>query len=110
MIYSPIPSLILTIDFMCFPLTCSHSPFLHPAAFSFFAFCEYLIASANMGFHWTCTLDFPTEDFLIANGTDGIRQLYADQFKCKETEDTNGGSVNREEGQQSGATTVKKDL
>lgn len=60
-------------------------------AFSFFAFCEYLIASANMGFHWTCTLDFPTEDFLIANSTDSIRQLYEGQFKSDDTTSKGGG-------------------
>lgn len=49
-------------------------------AFSFFAFCEYLIASANMGFHWTCTLDFPTEDCIIANCTGEIRALFERQF------------------------------
>lgn len=37
-----------------------------------------------MGFHWTCTLDFPTEDLIIANRTEAIRQLYEDQFVSKD--------------------------
>lgn len=35
-------------------------------AFSWFAFCEYIIASANMAFHITVILDFPTENLIIA--------------------------------------------
>lgn len=37
-----------------------------------------------MGFHWTCTLDFPTEDFLIANCTGAIRQVYERQFVSRD--------------------------
>lgn len=75
------------IDFLL-PINCPI------AAFSFFAFCEYLIASANMAFHWTCTLDFPTEDFLIANCTGPIRQVYEEQFVVK---DENEKKVTQEE-------------
>lgn len=39
---------------------------LFVAAFSWFAFCEYIIASANMAFHVTVILDFPTEQIIIA--------------------------------------------
>jgi hypothetical protein len=42
--------------------------FVFPAAFSWFSLCEYLIASANMAFHVTVILDFPTEDLMVARG------------------------------------------
>lgn len=35
-------------------------------AFSWFALCEYIIASANMGYHVTVFLDFPKEVVTIA--------------------------------------------
>lgn len=37
-------------------------------AFSWFALCEYVIASANMAFHVTVVLDFPTEELVVAKG------------------------------------------
>lgn len=37
-------------------------------AFSWFSFCEYVIASANMGFHVTVILDFPKEQLVVGNG------------------------------------------
>ncbi|XP_040174295.1 post-GPI attachment to proteins factor 2-like [Anopheles arabiensis] len=46
-------------------------------AFSWFALCEYIVASANMGFHCTTMLDFPTEHFLIAQN--------AKQYKKQQT-------------------------
>uniref|UniRef100_A0A182W4J5 CWH43-like N-terminal domain-containing protein n=1 Tax=Anopheles minimus TaxID=112268 RepID=A0A182W4J5_9DIPT len=46
-------------------------------AFSWFALCEYIVASANMGFHCTTMLDFPTEHFLIAKN--------AKQYKKQQT-------------------------
>lgn len=48
-----------------------------PTAFSWFALCEYIVASANMGFHCTTMLDFPTEDFLIAKNTERYRKKQA---------------------------------
>lgn len=42
-------------------------------AFSWFAFCEYVIASANMAFHVTVILDFPTEKLLVAKGLNAVR-------------------------------------
>lgn len=39
-----------------------------PTAFSKFAFCEYVIAIANMAFHFTIIYDFPTEELAIAKG------------------------------------------
>jgi hypothetical protein len=41
-------------------------------AFSWFSFCEYLIASANMAFHMTVVLDFPTEQLIVAQGSPGM--------------------------------------
>lgn len=78
-------------------------------AFSFFAFCEYLIASANMGFHWTCTLDFPTEDCIIANCTGEIRELFERQFV---NESVGGVVVVSSSTEKEGAsgTTEKKEL
>uniref|UniRef100_A0AAG5DVU9 CWH43-like N-terminal domain-containing protein n=2 Tax=Anopheles atroparvus TaxID=41427 RepID=A0AAG5DVU9_ANOAO len=43
-------------------------------AFSWFALCEYIVASANMGFHCTTMLDFPTEDFIIAKNAKQYRK------------------------------------
>jgi hypothetical protein len=42
------------------------------AAFSWFSFCEYLIASANMAFHMTVVLDFPTEQLIVAQKFPGM--------------------------------------
>jgi hypothetical protein len=42
------------------------------AAFSWFSFCEYLIASANMAFHMTVVLDFPTEQLIVAQESPGM--------------------------------------
>jgi hypothetical protein len=41
-------------------------------AFSWFSFCEYLIASANMAFHMTVILDFPTEQLIVAQASPGM--------------------------------------
>lgn len=45
------------------------------AAFSWFAFCEYVIASANMAFHVTVILDFPTEQLLVAKDALNNQQM-----------------------------------
>lgn len=37
-------------------------------AFSWFAFCEYVVALANMAFHVSVILDFPTEHLVVAKG------------------------------------------
>ncbi|KAG5892309.1 hypothetical protein JTB14_023489 [Gonioctena quinquepunctata] len=47
-----------------------HRLLCHRMAFSMFALCEYVIALANMAFHVTVILDFPTEHFLIAKRLD----------------------------------------
>lgn len=40
------------------------------SAFSMFALCEYVIALANMAFHVSVIMDFPTEHLVIAKGLD----------------------------------------
>lgn len=50
-----------------------HRFFCHDMAFSWFAFCEYIIATANMAFHCTTMLDFPNEHFLIAKGATHLK-------------------------------------
>lgn len=37
-------------------------------AFSAFAFCEYVVALANMAFHVSIIMDFPTEHLVVAKG------------------------------------------
>ncbi|KAJ8968004.1 hypothetical protein NQ314_002538 [Rhamnusium bicolor] len=59
-------SLISTIGLVSFFL--EHRLLCHRMAFSMFALCEYIIALANMAFHVTVILDFPTEHFVIAKG------------------------------------------
>jgi hypothetical protein len=44
-------------------------------AFSWFAFCEYVVALANMAFHITVILDFPTEHLVVARGLKHITAL-----------------------------------
>ncbi|KFB38090.1 AGAP000509-PA-like protein [Anopheles sinensis] len=57
-------SIASTIGLIVFFL--KHRFLCQDLAFSWFALCEYIVASANMGFHCTTMLDFPTEDFIIA--------------------------------------------
>ncbi|XP_058127086.1 post-GPI attachment to proteins factor 2-like [Anopheles ziemanni] len=57
-------SIASTIGLILFFL--KHRFLCQDLAFSWFALCEYIVASANMGFHCTTMLDFPTEDFIIA--------------------------------------------
>nr|XP_029729605.1 post-GPI attachment to proteins factor 2-like [Aedes albopictus]XP_029729606.1 post-GPI attachment to proteins factor 2-like [Aedes albopictus] len=52
-------SIASTIGLILFFL--KHRFLCHDLAFSWFALCEYIVASANMGFHCTTMLDFPTE-------------------------------------------------
>lgn len=42
-------------------------------AFSWFSLCEYVIASANMGFHVTVILDFPKEQLIVGNGLPALK-------------------------------------
>ncbi|XP_063239730.1 post-GPI attachment to proteins factor 2-like [Bacillus rossius redtenbacheri] len=43
-----------------------HRLLCHEMAFSWFSLCEYIIATANMAFHVTVMLDFPTEKLVVA--------------------------------------------
>ncbi|KAL1459897.1 hypothetical protein WDU94_011845 [Cyamophila willieti] len=45
-----------------------HRVHCYDMAFSWFAFCEYVIALSNMAYHMTVALDFPSEHLLIGNG------------------------------------------
>lgn len=59
-------SIVSTIGLIVFFL--KHRLLCHDLAFSYFAFCEYLIAVSNMGFHCTTTLiDFPPLDLVVRN-------------------------------------------
>ncbi|XP_044258655.1 post-GPI attachment to proteins factor 2-like [Tribolium madens] len=59
-------SLVSTVGLVTFFL--KHRLLCHDMAFSWFAFCEYIIALANMAFHITVILDFPTEHLVVAKG------------------------------------------
>lgn len=57
-------SLVCTVGLVAFFL--QHRLLCHRMAFSMFALCEYVIALANMAFHVTVILDFPTEYLVVA--------------------------------------------
>lgn len=59
-------SILSTIGLLIF--FAKHRLLCHEMAFSWFAFFEYVIASANMAFHVTVVLDFPTEQLIVAKG------------------------------------------
>ncbi|KAK7874484.1 hypothetical protein R5R35_001569 [Gryllus longicercus] len=56
-------SICCTVGLLIFFL--KHRLLCHEMAFSWFSLCEYCIASANMAFHVTVVLDFPTENLLV---------------------------------------------
>lgn len=57
-------SVASTIGLIVFFL--KHRLLCHDLAFSWFAFCEYVVAISNMGFHCTTTLiDFPPLDLVV---------------------------------------------
>lgn len=64
-------SIICTIGLVVFFF--KHRVYCHDLAFSAFAFCEYVIAIANLAFHCTTILDFPSQYLLIANGSPKIK-------------------------------------
>ncbi|KXJ74223.1 hypothetical protein RP20_CCG014131 [Aedes albopictus] len=68
-------SIASTVGLILFFL--KHRFLCHDLAFSWFALCEYIVASANMGFHCTTMLDFPTEDFMIAKNVTRYRKKHA---------------------------------
>lgn len=59
-------SMLFTVGMILFFL--KHRLLCHDMAFSWFAFCEYVVASANMAFHFTGVTNFPTERILVARG------------------------------------------
>lgn len=62
-------SIASTIGLIVFFL--KHRFLCHDMAFSWFAFCEYLIAFSNMGFHYTTTMiDFPSKLKLLVKNVD----------------------------------------
>lgn len=63
-------SICSTIGLIVFFL--KHRLLCHDLAFSWFAFCEYLIAFSNMGFHCTTTMiDFPADLNLLVRNVNG---------------------------------------
>jgi post-GPI attachment to proteins factor 2 len=59
-------SIASTIGLIVFFL--KHRLLCHDLAFSWFAFCEYVVAVSNMGFHCTTTMiDFPPLDLVVRN-------------------------------------------
>lgn len=64
-------SIVATIGLAVFFF--KHRVYCHDLAFSMFAFCEYVIAIANLAFHCTTVLDFPSEYVLIARGSSKIK-------------------------------------
>uniref|UniRef100_A0A1B6D455 CWH43-like N-terminal domain-containing protein n=1 Tax=Clastoptera arizonana TaxID=38151 RepID=A0A1B6D455_9HEMI len=61
-----VTSLVSTVGLLLF--FAKHRLLCHDMAFSWFALCEYVIASANMAFHVTVVMDFPTEKLIVAKG------------------------------------------
>ncbi|XP_054262916.1 post-GPI attachment to proteins factor 2-like [Macrosteles quadrilineatus] len=59
-----VTSILSTVGLLVF--FAKHRLLCHDMAFSWFALCEYVIASANMAFHITVVLDFPTEELVVA--------------------------------------------
>ncbi|XP_046430839.1 post-GPI attachment to proteins factor 2-like isoform X1 [Neodiprion pinetum] len=59
-------SILSTVGLVIFFL--KHRLLCHDMAFSWFSLCEYVIASANMGFHVTVILDFPKEHLVVGHG------------------------------------------
>lgn len=67
-------SIASTIGLIVFFL--QHRLLCHNLAFSWFAFCEYLIAFSNMGFHYTTTMiDFPVKLSLIVQDVDSDEKV-----------------------------------
>ncbi|XP_023162955.1 post-GPI attachment to proteins factor 2-like isoform X1 [Drosophila hydei] len=61
-----VASILSTIGLLVF--FAKHRFYCHDLAFSWFAFFEYLIAIANMLFHFTIIWDFPSQFMLIVQG------------------------------------------
>lgn len=59
-------SIVSTVGLIVFFL--KHRLLCHDMAFSWFAFCEYVVASCNMAYHFTVILDFPSEHIMVGKG------------------------------------------
>lgn len=59
-------SIVSTVGLIVFFL--KHRLLCHDMAFSWFAFCEYVVASCNMAYHFTAILDFPNENLIVGSG------------------------------------------
>ncbi|XP_015114515.1 post-GPI attachment to proteins factor 2-like [Diachasma alloeum] len=66
-----VTSLVSTVGLIIFFL--KHRLLCHDLAFSWFSLCEYIIASANMGFHATVILDFPKERLVVGCGIPAVK-------------------------------------
>lgn len=64
-------SILSTIGLLIFFF--KHRFYCHDMAFSWFALSEYFIACSNMAFHYTTTLDFPSEHFIIGRGLNKLK-------------------------------------
>ncbi|XP_037938491.1 post-GPI attachment to proteins factor 2-like [Teleopsis dalmanni] len=68
-------SILSTIGLLIF--FAKHRFYCHDMAFSWFAFFEYVIAVANMLFHFTIIWDFPSQHMLIIQGSrTNIEQMF----------------------------------
>ncbi|KAH8342665.1 hypothetical protein KR067_010102, partial [Drosophila pandora] len=73
-------SILSTIGLLVF--FAKHRFYCHDLAFSWFAFFEYLIAIANMLFHFTIIWDFPSQFMLIVQGPrDNLSQYLSSRPK-----------------------------
>lgn len=76
-------SIASTIGLIVFFL--KHRLLCHDLAFSWFAFCEYLIAFSNMGFHCTTTMiDFPAHLNLLVSNVNGNLTIAGEAPSSKE--------------------------
>ncbi|XP_017784592.1 PREDICTED: post-GPI attachment to proteins factor 2-like [Nicrophorus vespilloides] len=73
-------SIAFTVGMIGFFL--KHRLLCHEMAFSWFAICEYIVATANMAFHLTLIYNFPTEHLVVAKGLAMIPQ----QLKNEKTQ------------------------
>ncbi|XP_067641543.1 post-GPI attachment to proteins factor 2-like [Eurosta solidaginis] len=70
-----VTSIVSTVGLLVF--FAKHRFYCHDLAFSWFAFFEYVIAIANMLFHFTIIWDFPSQFMLIVQGSrDKIEELF----------------------------------
>ncbi|XP_065215907.1 post-GPI attachment to proteins factor 2-like [Planococcus citri] len=68
-----ITSLLSTVTLILFFM--KHRFYCHDLAFTWFAFSEYVLASCNMAFHMTVTMDFPDERLMVASTFQSAKKL-----------------------------------